>query len=96
MVTTGQTHLRGNVNDSRTWVGPQGTNQARWFARLSSSIRHSTAPQTIDGEIAQLLAIRKKQIEGVGPPFFDANTSAQGYMGLLPKAFCPNPGCLFH
>ncbi|KAB1225230.1 CCR4-NOT transcription complex subunit 1 [Morella rubra] len=52
------------------------------------------AIQTIDGEIAQQLALRRKHREGVGPTFFDANMYAQGSMGVVPEALRPKPGHL--
>ncbi|OIT36093.1 PREDICTED: CCR4-NOT transcription complex subunit 1 [Nicotiana attenuata] len=54
------------------------------------------AIQTIDGEIAQQLAIRRKHREGVGPTFFDASLYTQGHMGGLPEALRPKPGRLSH
>ncbi|CAN4111809.1 unnamed protein product [Withania somnifera] len=54
------------------------------------------AIQTIDGEIAQQLAIRRKHREGVGATFFDASLYTQGHMGGLPEALRPKPGCLSH
>ncbi|KAL3537028.1 hypothetical protein ACH5RR_000394 [Cinchona calisaya] len=54
------------------------------------------AIQTIDGEIAQQLAIRRKHREGVGATFFDASLYTQGYMGVLPEALRPKPGRLSH
>ncbi|KAL3516917.1 hypothetical protein ACH5RR_023819, partial [Cinchona calisaya] len=54
------------------------------------------AIQTIDGEIAQQLAIRRKHREGVGPTFFDASLYTQGHMGVLPEALRPKPGRLSH
>ncbi|XP_040995071.1 CCR4-NOT transcription complex subunit 1-like isoform X1 [Juglans microcarpa x Juglans regia] len=44
------------------------------------------AIQTIDGEIAQQLALRRKHREGVGSTFFDANMYTQGSMGVVPEA----------
>ncbi|KAM7508803.1 hypothetical protein LguiA_019256 [Lonicera macranthoides] len=52
------------------------------------------ALQTIDGEIAQQLAIRRNHREGVGPAFFDASMYTQGHMGVLPEALRPKPGRL--
>lgn len=57
---------------------------------------HSQAVQTIDGEIAQQLAIRRKHRDGVGPTFFDASLYTQGHMGGLPEALRPKPGRLSH
>ncbi|GFP80906.1 ccr4-not transcription complex subunit 1 [Phtheirospermum japonicum] len=54
------------------------------------------AVQTIDGEIAQQLTIRRKHRENVGPTFFDASLYAQGQMGILPEALRPKPGHLSH
>ncbi|KAL1818639.1 hypothetical protein ACET3Z_013508 [Daucus carota] len=54
------------------------------------------AIQTIDGEIAQQLSIRRKQREGVGPAFFDTSLYTQGHMGVLPEALRPKPGRLSH
>ncbi|KAG8391589.1 hypothetical protein BUALT_Bualt01G0203200 [Buddleja alternifolia] len=54
------------------------------------------AVQTIDGEIAQQLSIRRKHREGVGSTFFDATLYAQGQMGVLPEALRPKPGHLSH
>ncbi|XP_059434806.1 uncharacterized protein LOC132167794 isoform X1 [Corylus avellana] len=52
------------------------------------------AIQTIDGEIAQQLALRRKHREGVGPTFFDGNMYTQGSMGVVPEALRPKPGHL--
>ncbi|GAV69286.1 Not1 domain-containing protein/DUF3819 domain-containing protein [Cephalotus follicularis] len=52
------------------------------------------AIQSIDGEIAQQLSIRRKHREGVGPSFFDPNLYAQGSMGVVPEALRPKPGHL--
>ncbi|KAM7274650.1 hypothetical protein ACFE04_016516 [Oxalis oulophora] len=52
------------------------------------------ALQTIDGEIGQHLAVRRKHREGVGASFFDPNLYAQGSMGLLPESLRPKPGHL--
>ncbi|KAK3001987.1 hypothetical protein RJ639_020386, partial [Escallonia herrerae] len=52
------------------------------------------AIQTIDGEIAQQLSIRRKHRDGVGPAFFDASLYTQGHMGGLPEALRPKPGRL--
>uniref|UniRef100_A0A2P2MSE8 CCR4-NOT transcription complex subunit 1 n=2 Tax=Rhizophora mucronata TaxID=61149 RepID=A0A2P2MSE8_RHIMU len=52
------------------------------------------ALQTIDGEIAQQLSLRRKHRDGVGPQFFDANIYAQGSMGVVPEALRPKPGHL--
>ncbi|KAH6817786.1 transcription regulator [Perilla frutescens var. frutescens] len=54
------------------------------------------AVQTIDGEIAQQLSIRRKHRESVGATFFDASVYAQGQMGALPEALRPKPGHLSH
>ncbi|XP_058008298.1 uncharacterized protein LOC110666945 isoform X2 [Hevea brasiliensis] len=52
------------------------------------------AIQTIDGEIAQQLSLRRKHRDSVGSTFFDANMYTQGSMGVLPEALCPKPGHL--
>ena len=52
------------------------------------------AIQTIDGEIAQQLSLRRKHREGVGATFFDANMYTQGSMGVVPEALRPKPGHL--
>ncbi|KAL5862252.1 hypothetical protein ACOSQ3_003532 [Xanthoceras sorbifolium] len=52
------------------------------------------AIQTIDGEIAQQLSLRRKHREGVGASFFDPNMFAQGSMGVVPEALRPKPGHL--
>ncbi|XP_058212330.1 uncharacterized protein LOC131324368 [Rhododendron vialii] len=54
------------------------------------------AIQTIDGEIAQQLSIRRKHREGVGPAYFDSGIYAQGHAGVLPEALRPKPGRLSH
>ncbi|KAK1364557.1 CCR4-NOT transcription complex subunit 1 [Heracleum sosnowskyi] len=54
------------------------------------------AVQTIDGEIAQQLSIRRKQREGVGPAFFDTSLYTHGHMGVLPESLRPKPGRLSH
>lgn len=54
------------------------------------------AIQTIDGEIAQQLSIRRKHREGVGPAYFDSGVYAQGHAGVLPEALRPKPGRLSH
>ncbi|XP_057807321.1 uncharacterized protein LOC131021995 isoform X2 [Salvia miltiorrhiza] len=54
------------------------------------------AVQTIDGDIAQQLSIRRKHRESVGATFFDASLYAQGQMGVLPEALRPKPGHLSH
>ncbi|XP_022867508.1 CCR4-NOT transcription complex subunit 1-like isoform X1 [Olea europaea var. sylvestris] len=54
------------------------------------------AIQTIDGEIAQQLSIRRKHRESVGPTFFDASLCTQGHMSALPEALHPRPGRLSH
>ncbi|KAJ9558076.1 hypothetical protein OSB04_012690 [Centaurea solstitialis] len=54
------------------------------------------AVQTIDGELAPQLSIRRKHREGVGPAFFDASLYTQGHMGVLPEALRPKPGRLSH
>lgn len=51
------------------------------------------AIQTIDGEIAQQLSIRRKHREGAGV-YFDAGLYAQNHMGVLPEALRPKPGRL--
>lgn len=55
---------------------------------------HLQAIQTIDGEIAQHLSIRRKHREGVGSTLSDASLYAQGQMGALSEALHPLPGCL--
>ncbi|KAL8524583.1 hypothetical protein ACS0TY_014256 [Phlomoides rotata] len=55
-----------------------------------------TTVQTIDGEIAQQLSIRRKHRETVGVSFFDASVYAQGKMGVFPEALSPKPGHLSH
>ncbi|XP_015889443.2 uncharacterized protein LOC107424219 isoform X1 [Ziziphus jujuba] len=52
------------------------------------------AIQTIDGEIAQQLSLRRKHREGVGATFFDANIYTQSSMGVVPEALRPKPGHL--
>ncbi|XP_065859281.1 uncharacterized protein [Euphorbia lathyris] len=52
------------------------------------------AIQTIDGEIAQPLSLRRKHRDGVGPTYFDANIYTQGSMGVVPEALRPKPGHL--
>ncbi|XP_024992566.1 CCR4-NOT transcription complex subunit 1 isoform X3 [Cynara cardunculus var. scolymus] len=54
------------------------------------------AVQTIDGELAPQLSIRRKHREGVGPAFFDASLYTQGHVGVLPEALRPKPGRLSH
>ncbi|KAL3616494.1 hypothetical protein CASFOL_039884 [Castilleja foliolosa] len=54
------------------------------------------AVQTIDGEIAQQLTVRRKHRENVGPTFFDASLYAQGQMGVLPETLRPQHGHLSH
>ncbi|XP_071698546.1 uncharacterized protein [Rutidosis leptorrhynchoides] len=54
------------------------------------------AVQTIDSELAPQLSIRRKQREGLGPSYFDANLHAQGHVGVLPEALRPKPGRLSH
>ncbi|XP_071726639.1 uncharacterized protein [Rutidosis leptorrhynchoides] len=54
------------------------------------------AVQTIDGELAPQLSIRRKQREGVGSAYFDANIYKQGHVGVLPEALRPKPGRLSH
>ncbi|KAJ4954224.1 hypothetical protein NE237_031056 [Protea cynaroides] len=58
--------------------------------------QHATekALSTIDGEISQQLALRRKHREGVGPTYFDASTYTQGPMGVVPEALRPKPGRL--
>ncbi|CAI9101327.1 OLC1v1038621C1 [Oldenlandia corymbosa var. corymbosa] len=50
------------------------------------------ALQTIDGEMAHQLAIRRKQREAVGPGYFESTL----YIGGLPEALRPKPGRLSH
>ncbi|XP_020538535.1 CCR4-NOT transcription complex subunit 1 isoform X2 [Jatropha curcas] len=52
------------------------------------------AIQTIDGEIAQQLSLRRKHRDSVGPTFFDANIYSQGSVGVVPEALRPKPGHL--
>ncbi|KAK9274352.1 hypothetical protein L1049_019166 [Liquidambar formosana] len=52
------------------------------------------AIQTIDGEIAQQLSLRRKRREGVAPAYFDSSMYAQGSMGVVPESLRPKPGCL--
>ncbi|KAI3711268.1 hypothetical protein L2E82_41237 [Cichorium intybus] len=54
------------------------------------------AVQTIDGELAPQLALRRKHREGVGATYFDANLYTQGHVGVLPEALRPKPGRLSH
>ncbi|XP_047337457.1 CCR4-NOT transcription complex subunit 1 [Impatiens glandulifera] len=54
------------------------------------------AIQTIDGEIAQQLSIRRKHRDGVGPAFYDSGLYTQGHTGGLPEALRPKPGRLSH
>ncbi|KZV18909.1 hypothetical protein F511_17815 [Dorcoceras hygrometricum] len=54
------------------------------------------AIQTIDGEIAQQLTIRRKHREGAGLTYFDSSLYAQSQMGGLPDALRPKPGRLSH
>ncbi|GLT84370.1 hypothetical protein SLE2022_026050 [Rubroshorea leprosula] len=49
------------------------------------------AIQTIDGEIAQQLTLRRKHRDS---SFFDPNMYGQGSMGILPEALRPKPGHL--
>ncbi|XP_043707891.1 CCR4-NOT transcription complex subunit 1-like isoform X2 [Telopea speciosissima] len=60
--------------------------------------QHATekALGAIDGEISQLLSMRRKHREGVGPTYFDASTYTQGPMGVVPEALRPKPGRLSH
>lgn len=51
------------------------------------------AIQTIDGEIAQQLSLRRKR-DGVGATFFDTSIYTQGSMGVVPEALRPKPGHL--
>ncbi|KAI8024154.1 CCR4-NOT transcription complex subunit 1 [Camellia lanceoleosa] len=48
------------------------------------------AIQTIDGEIAQQLSLKRKHREDVGPLYFDSGA------GVLPEALHPKPGRLSH
>ncbi|CAL5195221.1 unnamed protein product [Lathyrus oleraceus] len=52
------------------------------------------AINTIDTEISQQLSLRKKQREGMGSTFFDANLYPQGSMGGVPEPLRPKPGQL--
>ncbi|KAK8565927.1 hypothetical protein V6N12_059472 [Hibiscus sabdariffa] len=49
------------------------------------------AIQTIDGEIATQLALRRKHRD---PPFFDPSMYGQGSVGVVPEALRPKPGHL--
>ncbi|PPD83203.1 hypothetical protein GOBAR_DD19873 [Gossypium barbadense] len=49
------------------------------------------AIQTIDGEIANQLALRRKHRD---PAFFDPSMYGQGSMGVVPEALRPKPGHL--
>ncbi|XVF79827.1 hypothetical protein PTKIN_Ptkin15bG0021000 [Pterospermum kingtungense] len=49
------------------------------------------AIQTIDGEIANQLALRRKHRD---PTFFDPSIYGQGSMGVVPEALRPKPGHL--
>ncbi|XWS35646.1 hypothetical protein CRYUN_Cryun20dG0014500 [Craigia yunnanensis] len=49
------------------------------------------AIQTIDGEIANQLALRRKHRD---PAFFDPSMYGQGSMGVMPEALRPKPGHL--
>ncbi|KAI3874808.1 hypothetical protein MKW98_019381 [Papaver atlanticum] len=52
------------------------------------------ALQTIDGEIAGQLSVRRKRREAVGPAYFDATTYTQGPLSFVPEALRPKPGRL--
>ncbi|KAI3865837.1 hypothetical protein MKX03_035790, partial [Papaver bracteatum] len=52
------------------------------------------ALQTIDGEIAGQLSVRRKQREAVGSTYFDATTYTQGPLKFVPEALRPKPGRL--
>ncbi|XP_058085160.1 uncharacterized protein LOC131232729 isoform X2 [Magnolia sinica] len=52
------------------------------------------ALQTIDGEIVQSLAFRRKQREGVGAAYFEASTYTKGPFASVPEALRPKPGRL--
>ncbi|RZC53428.1 hypothetical protein C5167_012294 [Papaver somniferum] len=52
------------------------------------------ALQTIDGEIAGQLSVRRKHREAVGPAYFDATTYTQFPLSLVPEALRPKPGRL--
>ncbi|XP_038898360.1 CCR4-NOT transcription complex subunit 1 [Benincasa hispida] len=52
------------------------------------------AIQTIDGEIAQQLSLRRKHRDGVNTTFFDTGMYAQGPLGVVPEALRPKPGHL--
>ncbi|KAI4354776.1 hypothetical protein L6164_003615 [Bauhinia variegata] len=52
------------------------------------------AINTIDTEIGQQLALRRKHRDGMGPTFFDANLYSQGSMGGVPEPLRPKPGQL--
>ncbi|KAA8515904.1 hypothetical protein F0562_019083 [Nyssa sinensis] len=63
---------------------------------LIEQVATDKAIQTIDGEIAQQLSIRRKHGQGVSPTYFDSSLYTQGHMGLLPEALRPKPGRLSH
>ncbi|KAI3986448.1 hypothetical protein MKX01_037730 [Papaver californicum] len=52
------------------------------------------ALQTIDGEIAGQLSVRRKHRDAVGPTYFDATVYTQGSMCVVPEALRPKPGRL--
>ncbi|XP_068649486.1 uncharacterized protein [Aristolochia californica] len=52
------------------------------------------ALQSIDGEIAPQLMLRRKHRDGVGSQYFDATTYAQGSFARVPEALRPKPGRL--
>lgn len=61
---------------------------------LAALYSHLQAVQTIDGEIAQQLTVRRKHRESVGATFYDASVYSQGQMSALPEALRPKPGNL--
>ncbi|KAL5812656.1 hypothetical protein ACOSQ3_027606 [Xanthoceras sorbifolium] len=54
------------------------------------------ALQTIDGEIAQPLSLRKNHRESISPSFYDAGVYTQGSMGVISEALRPRPGHVSH
>ncbi|KAG9452304.1 hypothetical protein H6P81_005208 [Aristolochia fimbriata] len=52
------------------------------------------ALQSIDGEIAPQLMLRRKHRDGVGSQYFDATTYSQGPFARVPEALRPKPGRL--
>ncbi|XP_019058124.1 PREDICTED: CCR4-NOT transcription complex subunit 1 isoform X2 [Tarenaya hassleriana] len=52
------------------------------------------AIQTIDGDIAQQLLLRRKHRDGVGSSFFDPNMLSQNSVSVIPESLRPKPGHL--